>query len=272
MCKKNLTFSIFLLFFAALLYTPILAQTKKSIPTIENRHREPDGETDDTPNFMSGDYTRLSSNVDIKCTFCQKGIATGAVYVSCKNCKDWADSYRNIKGCDVCKNNKYITIYKKGSCNQCGGTGIDPKAKKILLEQKLYKLLGVNPTFQSFTCAKPYSGVKVEFSPEMLSMAAEKYSRSEFVASLIKSDQSDSNVYFLLACIMTGDRKYSVVKNKLLAMLDYYKHKASLYSGCSGDVEAIKAIKLELAKLDKNSSYKPKLLGKLSAEDILLFF
>jgi hypothetical protein len=41
----------------------------------------------------------------------------------CKNCKDWADSYRNIVGCDFCKNKKFIWGPGYEYCKKCNGTG-----------------------------------------------------------------------------------------------------------------------------------------------------
>lgn len=252
---------------------PIFSQTRKSIPTIENKKRENNEIDSRLSLFDLSEQLWRGGNYRIECRFCQKGIATGIDYLPCENCKDWTDSYRNVKGCNVCKNNKYIKSYYKGKCNRCGGTGVNPKAKKVVLEEKLYNLLGIDPTFQSFTCAKPYLDVKVE-DPLIatIGMDDEKIKRLNFVVSLIKSDQSDSNIYFLLACIMTGDRKFSVVKTKLYAMLEYYNHKANLEPECIGDIVAIKKIKLELAKLEKYPGHKPKLLDTLTAEEILLYF
>lgn len=58
---------------------------------------------------------------------CNKCSGTGILenykYIPCNNCKDWASSYRNLKGCDVCKNNKGKYGYVKENCWACDGKG-----------------------------------------------------------------------------------------------------------------------------------------------------
>lgn len=278
MLVKKITFFVFGLFFVAILQSPVLGQSKKTIPTIPNNNREYVQPTKvpslrELQHYGVVVHRGTDGQGANTCTRCKNGITTNSTTKKCKNCIEWEDSYRNIKGCDVCKNRTWITTYTKGKCNYCNGSTIDPYVREKIMEEKIQdkinKVLGNTPTFRSLTCAKPYSGVKVELSPEMIGMDTEKYSRSYVVASLIKSDQSENNIYFLLACIMTGDRKYSVVKSKLDVLLEFYQFNSS---DCPGDTEAIKTIKLELAKLIKNPNYKPKLLGTLTAEEILLFF
>ncbi|MEI6696057.1 MAG: hypothetical protein WCO13_08310 [Bacteroidota bacterium] len=59
-----------------------------------------------------------------KCRHCIIGVATIEKKYQCRNCADWADSYRNIKGCDVCKNKKFITKRENQKCSYCNGLGI----------------------------------------------------------------------------------------------------------------------------------------------------
>jgi len=58
------------------------------------------------------------------CSWCKgSGEMINTIWVSCYNCKDWASSYRDIKGCDVCKNNKGKYEKKKETCFKCNGYG-----------------------------------------------------------------------------------------------------------------------------------------------------
>ena len=280
MLVKKITFFVFGLFFVAILQSPVLGQSKKTIPTIPNNNREYVQPTKvpslrELQHYGVVVHRGTDGQGANTCTRCKNGITTNSTTKKCKNCIEWEDSYRNIKGCDVCKNRTWITTYTKGKCNYCNGSTIDPYVREKIMEEKIQdkinKVLGNTPTFWSLSCAKPYKGIDGMglLSMEVLSLGTDKLLELDLIVSLIKSDQSENNVYFLLACIMTGDRKYSVVKSKLDVLLEFYQFNSS---DCPGDTEAIKTIKLELAKLIKNPNYKPKLLGTLTAEELLLFF
>jgi hypothetical protein len=58
------------------------------------------------------------------CRHCESGYYLENVKVTCKNCIDWANSYREIRGCDICKNKKYTIKQKKQFCFSCNGKGI----------------------------------------------------------------------------------------------------------------------------------------------------
>lgn len=66
----------------------------------------------------------------IKCTAvsCINGIFSQMEKVKCSNCAEWADSYRESRGCDVCHNNKYISKRVTHTCYTCNGLG---KVKNI---------------------------------------------------------------------------------------------------------------------------------------------
>jgi len=54
---------------------------------------------------------------------CNNGYYIDNVKYNCPNCKNWANSYRNSRGCDVCKNNKYIIKKETIKCSACNGLG-----------------------------------------------------------------------------------------------------------------------------------------------------
>jgi hypothetical protein len=59
------------------------------------------------------------------CPSCNKsGYVTVEKKIKCNNCSDWADSYRNLRGCDVCKNKKYKIVTKSEECYYCNGQGV----------------------------------------------------------------------------------------------------------------------------------------------------
>ena len=66
---------------------------------------------------------------DAACTYCEclncsgKGKYYKDFWIPCYNCKDWADSYRNIRGCDVCKNKKGKYESRLTKCEICAGKG-----------------------------------------------------------------------------------------------------------------------------------------------------
>ena len=71
-------------------------------------------------------FTFANAQTYPKCKVClgNKTIfKKSGVKQECNNCKDWADSYRNIVGCDFCKNKKYIFGAGYEYCNNCNGTG-----------------------------------------------------------------------------------------------------------------------------------------------------
>ncbi len=76
----------------------------------------------------SQNYIELSVD-NRSCEICTcgqcNGTGTREIYrfIPCYNCKNWASSYRDIKGCDVCKNNKGKYGYVKENCNACDGKG-----------------------------------------------------------------------------------------------------------------------------------------------------
>ncbi len=81
-----------------------------------------------TNDSYSQNYIELS--VDYRnCEICSCGACNGTGireiyrFIPCYNCKNWASAYRDIKGCDVCKNNKGKYGYVKENCNACDGKG-----------------------------------------------------------------------------------------------------------------------------------------------------
>ena len=75
-------------------------------------------------------FTFANAQTYPKCNVCNGNKTVykkSGVKQVCKNCKDWADSYRNIVGCDFCKNKKFIFGPGYVKCNNCRGTGKGPE-------------------------------------------------------------------------------------------------------------------------------------------------
>ena len=75
----------------------------------------------------SNGYVLISK--DASCTYCVcnncngKGKYLKDFWIPCYNCKDWASSYRNARGCDVCKNKKGKYESRLTQCEPCAGKG-----------------------------------------------------------------------------------------------------------------------------------------------------
>ena len=71
----------------------------------------------------------LLKRYDLTCTYCTCNSCNGNgkiltnIWVACYNCKEWADSYRNARGCDICHNNKGKFKYEYIKCTACAGKG-----------------------------------------------------------------------------------------------------------------------------------------------------
>jgi hypothetical protein len=75
----------------------------------------------------SNGYVLISKNNG--CTYCEclncsgKGKHLKDFWVPCYNCKGWANSYRNARGCDVCKNKEGKYESRLTKCEICAGKG-----------------------------------------------------------------------------------------------------------------------------------------------------
>jgi hypothetical protein len=207
----------------------------------------------------------------IKCTQCKNGVSYWTERLVCKNCKDWADSYRKIRGCDVCKNNQFIKLNKQSKCKVCKGTGwrlpdpVVPPTKKQLIYQRL-KDLGLEPQYH------PYFYLNDETQLE--------------IAKYRIKNGTESDIWPYLACIMTGDCSYSAVKSKIYALLDYYEfyYEDSPVKNSTREIytspfryepspKEIILIKKELNELNLDPNYQPRFFSiGITGVDLLRWF
>jgi hypothetical protein len=211
----------------------------------------------------------ISAQKKIKCNQCKNGVYYWTATLDCKNCKDWADSYRKIKGCDVCKNNQYIKSNKQGKCMICKGTGwVSPVTIVPTREELIFKRIkdfGIEPHYQ-------IGYFELHFV----------YTQLDIIKKRMKYYMAD-NLWNILARIMTRDISYrDYGKDKINALVDYYEWKYEQsektvdwpgrfeFYPSPGEVALIRA---ELAKLDADPDYNPYFFGgSISAYDLSQIF
>lgn len=230
----------------------------------------------------------------IKCAICTNGVAISKNYMTCQNCKDWADSYRNIKGCDVCKNNKTVVVRQKVKCTRCKGTGWiieDPISFIYLSKDELEKqeiLERLDATY------KYRPAVNLLRSSNMKDSEYFGYSYDEkdtdgrhwehdltnyriHVFDEAKFSDSNDNIWKLLYDVQQNPSLYQLHKEKLKDFLGYFSElrktgiyeikKVSYYDEYDfylfiPNVIELDRIKNELYKLDKNPEYRPVFFDK----------
>ena len=215
--------------------------------------------------------TSLKSNSQskVKCTDCKNGIITVIQTTRCKNCESWADSYRNIRGCDVCKNNKIINKRKHETCTTCKGTTWRLPIKPVPLtrEQEIYKKikeLNLNPIRHVGTFRLNW-----------------EYTNYDIFKYKVKYDYSENNLWYLLGAIITNEYDYNREKAKVDALLDYFElmyKMARKSDGWPGDIlyyptpDEVIRIRYDLNQLSSNPNYKPNFGLYLSASDLLWLY
>lgn len=190
-----------------------------------------------------------------KCRWCKNGIETYTEYISCKNCETWADSYRNIKGCHVCKNNKVIRKIKQRKCIFCKGANwiVARIPAPISKEQQIYnkiRELKLSPTYH--------------IGYFRLDQGEESY--AHVMKYRLRYDNTENNLWFWLEKIQENHIEYINVKDKVDTLLDYFglmydkSSKSDGWPGCStfypspDEVSQIRS-KLNLQASDQN--YNP---------------
>ncbi len=119
-----------------------------------------------------------------------KGTNSKFYNVVCYNCKDWAESYRNIKGCDVCKNNKTVKKYLTKACVWCDGYGkqhnVYWEKKNIDYRNKVDNCNGLKDRIRSYSYP-----TKLEVANSLIGRKTENWiyeSLDEFVDIKIKNE------------------------------------------------------------------------------------
>lgn len=221
--------------------------------------------------FLLSSISSFAQN-KIKCTQCKNGVSYWTERLVCKNCKDWADSYRKIRGCDVCKNNQFIKLNRQSKCKVCKGTGwrlpvpVAPPTKEQLIYQRLKDL-----------------DLELVFHPAFY---LDDETQLEIAKYRIKKG-TESDIWPYLACIMTRDCSYSAeLKLKIYALLDYYEFYYEVspinssrreiytspfrYNPSPGEIILIKK---ELNELNLDPNYKPRFFSSgVTYLDLLSIF
>ena len=121
-----------------------------------------------------------------------KGKGTSSRYYTlvCENCKDWAESYRNIKGCDICKNNKTVKKFLTKPCIWCDGFGkqhnIYWKKENVDLRNKEYNCSQLKEKIWSYKYP-----TKLELANSLIGKRTENWvyeSLDEFIDVKIKNE------------------------------------------------------------------------------------
>lgn len=77
-------------------------------------------------------FINIIYSQNIECSKCLgRGKTNERDWITCSNCKDWSESYREKVPCNVCKDNRgHWTAYHEIVCTMCNGTGRDYDAEK----------------------------------------------------------------------------------------------------------------------------------------------